>query len=426
VVDGSASKRRSQFPASDDCCAGADVWVVNWDLLRLHSRLAPFGNTSLTDAQRQPKELQQLGARTVVLDEAHRLRSVGTRLETQEDGTTKRIPTSQQALAAWAVLHAARYRFVLTGTPADRDVGDMWGLFHGIEPTWFPSKSRFVDRYAHTTYGLFGGLQILGLRDDTRQEYHAITQPLYRRLPQEITMPQLPPVLPPEIRETPMSPKQRRAYDQMETLMMAQLNELLVAVRPIAQFARLLQFAAASAEIVGEGDDRKVRLTAPSSKVDDTMELLAELGDEPLVIAAQSSQLIDLMAERLRKEKIPFGKVTGDVPLVDRATSVDRFQNGYDRVILLTFGAGAEGLTLTRSRRLLFMQEPWEPLVHDQVKGRIRRFGSEHHEWVQYLYQRAPATVESRKAEVLAGKEERIEELLRDKETVMRLLGARG
>lgn len=422
VVDGSASQRRKQFPLADDCCAGADVWVVSWELLRLHSRLAPFGNTTLTDAQRTPKELQTLDAQFVVLDEAHRLRTVGTKKMEQDDGSVTRTPTSQQALAAWAVLHQARYRYVLTGTPADRNVADMWGLFHGIRPDWFPTKTKFTERYADTGYSLWGHREVYGLRDIMRAEYHAITEPLYRRIPQEITMPQLPPVLPPEVRETPLTPKQERAYREMESKMIALLSDdhLLIAGDTIEQFTRLRQLACASAEI---GDDGKVKMIAPSSKVDDMVELLTELDDEPLVVTAESRQLIELAAERLRKERITHSTVTGAVAPIDRATAVERFQQGHTRVILLTFATGAEGLTLTRSRRMLMMQTPWSPMTHDQLRGRIRRFGSEHHEWVQYLYQQAPGTVDERAPKVLEGKEKQIAELLRDREIVKLLLG---
>jgi SNF2 family DNA or RNA helicase len=356
----------------------------------------------------------------VILDEAHRLRTVGSRVERDEDGNQTRVPTSQQALAAWALLHQARYRFELTGTPADRDVGDVWGLLHGIRPDWFPGKTRHLERYAETTFGLWGGQEVIGLRADTTAEYHAVTTPLYRRIPQEISMPELPPVLPTMIRETPLTPKQRRAYDQMERTMLAELNELLVAPDPLVQLTRLTQFASASAEVDEAG---RVRLTAPSAKVDDLVELLAELGDEPLVVAAESRQLIELAAERLRRERVSHGLVTGAVAPVDRATSVRRFQDGGIRVILLTLAAGSEGLTLTRASRMLFMQVSYSPMVNHQAEGRIRRFGSEIHDSIQYIQQLAPGTVEERREAVIAGKEGRVEELWRDREVLLRLLG---
>jgi SNF2 family DNA or RNA helicase len=416
VVEGSAGQRRKQLATP------SDVYVVNWEAVRLHSRLAPFGNTSLTEAQKTPKELNALNPRTVILDEAHRLRNVGTKTERLEDGSIRHLPQSQQTLAAWAVAHQAEFRFALTGTPVNEHVGDLWGLLHTVLPDWYPAKTRYLDRYAETSFGMWGGLEVLGVNPRTDAERRAILEPTYRRIPKAVSLPQLPPKLPVAYRETPMTPKQAVAYRQMEATMLTQLNELLVAPNPLAQFTRLLQFAAAHATVDEAG---KVHLAAPSAKVDDLVELLEELGDESLVVAAPSRELIELAAARLTKEKVSYGFVTGAFSPVERARTVARFQEGYLRVILLTHGAGAEGITLTRARTLLYMQRSWSPLANDQVADRIHRIGSEHHASVQYVEQVAPGTVEERKREVLAGKEHRIEEVIRDRETVLRLLGGR-
>lgn len=419
VVDGSASQRRKALTAE------ADVYVVNWDVVRLHSRLAPYGSVHLTEAQRRPKELNEKGFRTVILDEAHRLSGVGQKTERQDDGTTVTVPSNQQSLAAWAVCHQAVFRYALTGTPTDNHVGDVWGILHALRPTWFPAKSRFLDRYAQTSFGLFGGLEVIGLRPDTEPEFRAVTRPCYRRIPQEVLLPQLPKFRPVQYRDVELSPRQLKAYRDMEQHMLTQLEELLVAVNPGVQFARLLQFAAAHAEVVGhdENGHPRIQLAAPSSKVDDLVELLRELGDEPLVVGAESRQLIELAAARLEKEKISHGLVTGAVAPIDRAHVVKRFQSGQLRVVLLTFGAGAEGITLTRSRYLCYLQRSWRPLMNSQFRKRVQRIGAEGHDWLQEIEIRAAGTVEARKEASLIGKGERIEEVLRDRDTVRRLLG---
>lgn len=419
VVDGAAGQRRKQLAAA------ADVTIINWDSVRLHSRLAPYGSVRLTDKQKEPKELNALGPRTVILDEAHRLRSVGSKQVTEEDGSTHTVPQSQQVLAAWAVAHQAEFRYVLTGTPVNNHVGDLFGLLHTIEPTWFPAKTKYLDRYAEKSFGLWGGVEILGLKAQNELEFRAVTEPLYRRIPKAVSLPQLPPKLPPMIRETPLTPKQAKAYKQMEATLLAMLNELLVAPNPLSQLTRLSQFAAASAEITGRREDGSaiIELTAPSGKVDDLVDLLEELGDEPLAVTAVSRQLLELAAARLDKEKISYGMVTGAQAPFERAQAIEAFQQGKKRVILFTLGAGAEGITLTRANHLLFMQKDFSPLVNEQGENRVHRIGSEIHEFVQIIEQRTPGTVEERKAEILQGKEDRIEEVVRDREILKRLLG---
>lgn len=420
VVDGSAGMRRKQLATK------AAVYIINWDSVRLHSRLAPYGSIRLTDKQREPKELNELEPRTVIMDEAHRLRSVGAKLvKNKDDEGSHSEPQSQQVLAVWAVAHQAEYRYELTGTPVNDHVGDLYGLLHTIEPTWYPTKTKYIDRYAIKSFGLWGGMEILGLNPATEPEFRAVTEPLYHRIPKDILMPQLPPLLPLQIRETPMSPKQAVSYKQMETTLLAMLNELLVADSPLTQLTRLLQFAAAHAEVVGRREDGRaiIELTTPSSKIDDLVDLLDELGDEPLAVTAVSRKLLELASVRLDKEKISWGMVSGKQSSYERDQAIARFQAGHTRVIFFTLGAGAEGITLTRANHLLFMQRSFSPLQNSQGEDRVRRIGSEIHEFIQIIEQRTPGTVEERKADILLGKEDRIEEVIRDREILTRLLG---
>lgn len=424
VVDGSAAKRRKQLAAK------ADVLVLNWESVRLHSRIAPYGSIALTEADKTPKELNSMGLRTVVFDEAHKMKD----------------PTTRQTRSSWAVAHGAEYRIALTGTPVADNIGDLWGILHAMDPDWFPTRTKFLDRYAETTYNYFGGAEIVGIKSETRDELFGFLDPIMRRVPKQAALPQLPPKLPVQYRHTPMSPKQQKAYDQMRDMMLVQLNEILVAPSPLSKLTRLLQFASASAElsetktrlvkksginpdtmqeeqIQVEEEYQDVLLTDPSSKVDDLIDLLEEMGDEPLVVGAVSRQLIELAAKRLEKHKISYGLVTGAQSALDRQLAVKDFQEGRSRVILLTLGAGAEGLTLTRANTMLFMQRSYSEIQNQQAEDRVHRIGSEIHDSVRIIEQITPNSVEENKLSVLAGKKIRMEDVVRDEEMLRKLLG---
>lgn len=435
VIEGNATQRRKQLATP------FDVAIINWEAVRLHSRLAGYGTIALSDKDKAPKELNELGLRTVICDEAHKMKD----------------PKSAQTRATWAVLHAAEFRYLATGTPVADNILDLWALLHGVEPDWFPARTKYADRYADTSVNYFGGIDVHGINPQTKDEFFRVTDPLVRRIPKKAALPQLPPVLPVQIRHTPMTPKQKKAYEQMRDHLIANLGELLVAPNPLAQLMRLNQLASANAELTpvtrreqrtrlvrdqdgtilrtedGEAltekytheyPDYDVRLTAPSPKVDDLIDLLEEMGDEPLVVAAVSRQLIELAAARLTEKGIPHGLVTGAQNGYERAQAVTRFQDGRDRVILLTLGAGAEGLTLTRASRMLFMQESYSEVQNAQGRDRIHRIGSEIHEAIQIIVQITPGTVEEKRREIVATKAMRMEEVVRDEETLRLLLGA--
>lgn len=399
VVDGNAGQRRKQLAAEADC------YILNWEGVRLHSRLAPYGTIAMTEKEKLPKELNEIGFRTVICDEAHKMGD----------------PTTAQTRSVWAVLQGAEFRYLATGTPVNKNIGSLWALLHGVEEDWFPAKTKYLDYFAETSIGIFGNFEVHGLKPTTSEQFFKIVDPLMRRIPKEAALPHLPPVLPVQIRHTAMGAKQKKAYDEMQRDMIAQLNDLLVAPNPLSQLTRLKQFAAAHGEVDEAG---KLRLAAPSAKVDDLSELVEEMGDEPLVVAAVSRQLIELASERLKKMKVGHGLITGAQSQFERDQAIQRFQHDKDRVVMLTLGAGAEGITLTRSRTMLFMQESDSEIQNAQARDRVHRIGSERHDAIRIIKQITPGTVEERQEELLATKKMRMEEVVRDRETLAKLLGA--
>lgn len=400
IIDGPAGVRRKALQP------GFDVYLINWESVWRHSRLAPYGQIAITDEESQPKELNALDPMTVILDECHRAKN----------------PNAKQTRAAWAITHQAAYRFGMTGTPIGNHLGELWPLFHLIEPTSFPTKTRWMDRYLSTSPNFFGGATVTGLNPATRSEFFRATDHLIRRVPKQLALPQLPPKLPTEYRETPLSSQQRKIYNQMRDLMVAELNEIVIAGNGLAKLTRLSQFACAFAEI---GENGNVKLRKPSSKVDDLLELLDDMGDKPLVVGAVSRQLIELAAQALTDAHVTNVLVTGGQSTEKRDENVKQFQAGEARVILCTLGAGAEGLTLTAADTLLFMQRSWSQLQNKQFEDRIHRIGAEGHACVRILEQIAPDTIDEHRVEVLAEKDEQAQSFLRDTEILAKLLGVK-
>lgn len=410
VISGSAGKRRKAFEQQ------AHVYIINWEALRIHSRLTGYGAMALDDKEKTPKELNKMGFRTVIADEAHRAKE----------------PHAKQTRAMWALMHPAEYRYCLTGTPVVNNVGDLWSLLHAVEPEGFPAKTRYLDRWARVELGFFGGAEILGLKPETAGEFRAVTDPMIRRIPKEVALPQLPEKFPVQYRYTEMTPAQAKLYKAMERDMIIQVGtmaaegQVMTAANAITQLTRLIQFASASARVETTEKDgdvtHRIVLDAPSSKVNDLVNLLGEMGEEPLVAVAVSSQLINLAAAALSKHSISHGLITGAQSTEERQAAVEQFQAGKIRVMLMTIDAGGEGITLTKASVILFMQRHWSKVKNDQCEDRLHRIGQRYP--VQVIDQITPDTVEYRKLAALAEKSGRIEEVIRDQEALARLLGS--
>lgn len=388
VIGGTATQRRKAIRA------GADVYIINWESLRLHTNLAPYGSMALTDAEKVLKELNEIEWGTVVADEAHRAKD----------------PKSKQTRALWAVSRKAKFRFAATGTPIESHPGELWSVMNFVSPDNFPVKTKYIDRYCHQTFNPFGGMDIDGLRPDTAPEFHAIVDPMVIRRPKDIILPQLPEKVE-SVRWIPMSSKQEKAYRQMQETMIAELADdtVTLALNPLQQFVRLSQFASSYAGV----DDDKVKLELPSNKVDAFVELLEEAGTEPVVAFAESKQLINLTAGVIDKKGIKFGLITGDTTTDQRQAYIRDFQAGKIRVMLCT-SAGAEGITLTAARILVFLQRFWSSIKNAQASDRVHRIGQER--GVDIITFASIGTVDEHREKVLKIKGEALQEVLQDDE----------
>lgn len=421
IITGTAKKRQTAIAA---LTAGeAEVGIINYEALRGHTRLSGYGTMTLSEAERTNKELNAVEFGTVVADEAHKVKD----------------PKSKQTRALWYVGDRARHRYALTGTPIANSPLDIWALMRFVAPTEYPWKSAFVARYALETFNIFGYPVVAGLKSETSAELFKVLDPRFIRRLKSVVLPQLPEKIYSTRyvkmeTEAGSKTKQGTAYENMRKEMVAALDSgVLLASSPLVQATRLCQFASAYGELVptGEVDENGVEktnliLTDPSCKADALEEILLEVGDGPVVVFAESKQLINLCHDRLVKASgvkdgpmtgWEFGLITGDVPDYLRAENVRRFQAGELKVLLLTLAAGGEGLTLTAASTAVFLQRSFNAVQNAQAEDRIHRIGQDA-ACVNIIDVVTEGTIEERVRDVLVTKAGMLEEVARDAATI--------
>lgn len=416
VLEGSAAKRRAML---ENVAAGDVAVIATYDLIRSHSRLAGYGSIKLTDEEKQPKELNGIPFRAVVADEAHRAKD----------------PKAKQTRALWALGDAAYHRFALTGTPIANQMDEFWSLLRFVSPDEWTVRTGFIERYCLKSFNPWGGLEVLGLNPANETELREIMEPRFLRRPKALVLPHLPPKLY-ERRDVEMGAKQAKAYRQLADGMVADLDSgKLVTFSPLVQGGRLTQFASALCDVeeTGEFDDEgfpKIRVVMgePSPKLDAMLEVLDELGDEPLAVFASSRQLIDLAGHRLTKAGVPFTQVVGGMHTAERQDSIDTYNKGQARVILISIGAGAEGMSLTRGTTELFLDRSWSQLQNAQAEDRLHGTGrgDADAEKLTIIDLITKDTIEEHRVDVLAGKAEQLEDLVRDRDLLRAALAHGG
>jgi SWI/SNF-related matrix-associated actin-dependent regulator 1 of chromatin subfamily A len=423
VISGTTTQRRKQFEEPD-----VDVYVINWESLRTHSRLSGYGSIALarcpackghdervteTRCEVHERELNRIDFKAVVADEIHRSKE----------------PKSKQTRALWAATGDAEVRFALTGTPIAKNVLDLWAILHWLSPEEFPSKTRWIDRTVDTMMNAFGGMMVLGIKPHMEQEFYATINPRMRRMLKQRVLPWLPEMMF-ERRDVEMSTKQKKAYEQMRDSMIAELEGggAVVAPSVLTQTTRLVQFANAFAEstIDETTGEEKITLAEPSCKVDAVMNDIdnGDFGDDSVAVCAVSRQLIELLSARMTKAGIAHGLITGAQSEDERQEAIDDFQSGRTKWVLFTAQAGGVGVTLTTGRRLIMLQRPWSLVDHKQALDRIHRIGSEIHDSVIIMDYVTENTIEERVIQVLDDKAENFEQIVRDKDKLMDLLKA--
>lgn len=432
VIKGSATQRRKAFEDQ------AQVYVINWESLRSHSRLQSYGSIALARCTEcgghdskvtvarcevHKRELNEIPFKAVIADEIHRSKD----------------PKSKQTRALWAASGAADVRFALTGTPIANTVVDLWPILHWLDEKEWPSKTKWLDRYVNTMMNAFGGLMILGLKPAMESEFYAGIHPRMRRMLKQRVLPWLPEVIN-DRRDVEMGAKQAKAYKQMLENMIAELDktpedrfqeayeqgetEIIVAPNPLTQTMRLLQFASSYGTMELLDGKEKMLLSDPSCKVDALMDDIenGDFGEDSVAVCAVSRQLIEILSARLTKEKIAHGLITGAQSGDERQKAIDDFQSGRTKWILFTAQAGGVGVTLTTARRLVMLQRPWSLVDYKQALDRVHRIGSEIHDSILITDYVTEGTIEERVIEALDGKAENFEQIVRDKAQLLKML----
>jgi len=424
VIKGTATQRKKQFAIAQE--SNLDVIIINWESLRAHSRLAPYGSValtrcsecggldegvSLTRCEVHERELNDFDFKAVVADEIHRSKD----------------PKSKQTRALWSATGDADYRFAMTGTPIANDVVDLWPILHWLSPKDWPSKTKWIDRMIDSITNMWGALVVIGVKPEMQDEFYKTLNPHMRRMLKQKVLPWLPEQVF-EKRDVEMSTKQKKAYQQMRDNMIAELEDggALAAPSILTQTTRLNQFANAYAEITVDADtgEEKVILAEPSCKVDALMADIKanDFGEDSVAVCAVSRQLIELLSAAMEKAGIAHGLVTGAQDEDERQRAVDDFQQGRTKWILFTAQAGGVGITLTAARRLIMLQRPWSLVDYKQALDRTHRIGSEIHDSIIVTDYVTEDTIEDRVIQVLEGKAENFEEIVRDKDQLIKIL----
>ena len=342
--------------------AEAKKFTPELKILALHGpdRHARFADIAASDLvvtsyaliRRDAEKYRGLEFDTVVLDEAQHIKNRQT----------------QNAQAVKAV--RAKHRLVLTGTPLENSVLDLWSIFDFLMPGYLGTAKDFRERYEQPI-----------AKEKNAEAQSRLARRLrpfmLRRLKREVAK-DLPAKLE-QVSYCELTPDQRTVYQQV---IEASRKEILEAVgeQGIAKSRMVVLTALLRLRQVC-CDLRLLKLdnlnpATTSGKLDLFGELLAEVidGGHRVLVFSQFVGMLTLLKEQLAAEKIEFCYLDGST--TNRAAVVEQFQTQPGiPVFLISLKAGGVGLNLTGADTVIHFDPWWNPAVEDQATDRAHRIG---------------------------------------------------
>ena len=341
--------------------------------------------------------LKEVSWHRVVLDEAQAIKN----------------PDTHAARAARAL--TATHRLVVTGTPVENHLGDLWSLLTFAQPGLLPRRKVFTDRYVQGD-------------EEAMSRLRAVVAPfLLRRVK---TDPGILPDLPDRevIRDDcTLTREQVGAYEAVVTDMLGALEDLRAAAGSASDprlrrraavlggITRLKQICVHPALLT----ESRGALGRRSGKVTRLVELCGQIVDEgqAVVVFSQFASFVPDLAAHLSHELgVEVATLTGSDSRTARARTVAAFSEPDGPPILIaSLKAGGTGLTLVRANHVIHLDRWWNPAVEDQASDRVWRIGQNQKVSVHVLV--CPGTLEDRIDTALRAKRQLAASVIRSTET---------
>ena len=265
----------------------------------------------------------------------------------------------------------AASRIILTGTPLQNHLGELWNLFQFINPGLLGTWPVFRDSFI-----------LPDLDYEHRMLLKEMTQPfILRRAKEDVLL-----ELPEKIVTTHMvelSDNEQKVYEEMRRLAETKFKKYKTKEEreeaktlDLNFFTELmkLRMAACSMRLVYD------RWKEPSTKIMALFDILTNVLSNPknnVIVFSQFTSLLAMVKTELANRNINYYYLDGQTPLEKRQEMVKDFQEGGKQLFLSSLKAGGVGITLTAANYVILLDPWWNPAIENQAMDRAHRIGQQ-------------------------------------------------
>ncbi|MBE0674162.1 MAG: ATP-dependent helicase, partial [Bacteroidales bacterium] len=280
----------------------------------------------------------------------------------------------------------SNHKIVLTGTPVENSLTDLWTQMNFVNPGLLGSLIYFRNEFARP----------IERNLDRRQEekLKAIIKPFILRRTKEMVATELPPVWE-QMVYCDMTDEQATVYEREKSAIRNSImgtmeeneeeNQAIMVLQGLMKLRQIANHPLMAIDEYGEG----------SGKFDIVLHDIKSVTKEghKILIFSSFVKHLNLYAGALNRENIRFSMLTGST--VNREEVVKGFQNDPSRkVFLISLKAGGVGLNLTAADYVFILDPWWNPAAEMQALNRAHRIGQDKNVFVfRYI---SAATIEEK------------------------------
>jgi superfamily II DNA or RNA helicase len=339
--------------------------------------------------RRDLAELEQMRPSLIILDEAQRIKN--WRSKTAQ--AVKRLKS--------------RYAFVLTGTPLENRLDELYSIFQFLDPRILGPLWHFNDRFYDLEKRDDGSYKVIGYKNFA--ELRSVVEPYSMRRTRDEVLKDLPERIDNNF-FVEMTGPQWAAYDGFRENV-AQLVSIAKR-RPLTPKEHdILLMSLLKMRIICNAlalHDKEIPAKDREKTAPKLRELEHVLTDEiannghKAVVFSQWTGMLELTKPIVKRVGLGYVTLTGSVPSGKRGALIEKFFDDPDCRVFLSTDAGGVGLNLQAASLVVNLDLPWNPAVLEQRIGRAHRHGQLNPVHVVNLI--AQGTIEEKMLDTLAAK----------------------
>ena len=320
---------------------------------KLYANPTFFNLTSYELVLKDIEDMHNLRPDLIILDEAQRIRNWET--------ATARVIKQLKS----------RYAFVLTGTPLENKLEELYSVVEFVDGRRLGPAFRFLNE--HRVENEEG--KLLGYRG--LDQIHKQLEPILLRRTRTEVLPELPERTDQMFRVR-MTPEQAGPYWEQSDILARLMHKWQrqgwlseVDLRRITCCIQNMRMLCNSTFLFDKA-------TNVSPKLEEFREIVHELAIEEkrkVVVFSEYERMTHLASQELTKLKIGWVSLHGNVPARKRGELIAQFGNDPNCKVFLSTDAGGVGLNLQAASAVVMFEPPWNPARLEQRIARVHRFG---------------------------------------------------